>query len=158
MSKRRTDEERKMDELYESILMHVEEAGVKLEQLRIMTRKLGAPIRVLAPVQEIAHKDLLPDIRRVICDVFSQPVDEVCGPRRYGNLVEVRAAITLFIVRTYGVRVTLKEIGQLLGGRDHSTIVNIRQVAEDLQETDEDFKRKYWQANKAGLAVINNNK
>ena len=43
-------------------------------------------------------------------------------------------------------RLTLKEIGQTLGGRDHATVVNSCRVSDNLLEYDEVYRQMYEEA------------
>lgn len=97
------------------------------------TREAGTP--------EIAQWVFRPRVATIIAFVAEQmglrKVD-IVGLRRTRSLVRARAAIT-WIARTVAGR-SWKEIGRMMGGRHHTTIMNHMQVAERLCERDPAFR------------------
>lgn len=114
----------------------------------------GALIRVTAyanltrePVdQEIAElvlRDLMPDnadpeiaassIMDTTAAYFDITVDELCGPSRNRNLVNARQ-IAMYLCREL-TELSLPKIGQLFGGRDHTTVMHAeRKIRVGLKE------------------------
>ncbi len=114
----------------------------------------GALIRVTAyanltrePVdQEIAElvlRDLMPDnadpeiaassIMDTTAAYFDITVDELCGPSRNRSLVNARQ-IAMYLCREL-TELSLPKIGQLFGGRDHTTVMHAeRKIREGLKE------------------------
>lgn len=73
----------------------------------------------------------LHQIVRAACDVTGADIQSVISDRRNDNLVRVRRLIA-WVGRKHGY--TTPEIGSVLGGRDHSTIVwSLSQIDLDLR-------------------------
>lgn len=73
----------------------------------------------------------LHQIVRAACDVTGANLQLVIGDQRTDNLVRVRRLIA-WVARKHGY--TTPEIGAVLGGRDHSTIVwSLSQIDLDLR-------------------------
>lgn len=71
----------------------------------------------------------------IIADVADQAgltVADLCGPRRFKDIVRARHAAMYRLNKERSL--SLSRIGQLFGGRDHSTVINaIRNVEADPQ-------------------------
>lgn len=67
-------------------------------------------------------------------------VEDITGPRQYREFVLARAAITM-ILREGPTPMSYPQIGALLGGRDHSTIINLEQVARRAMNERPGFAR-----------------
>jgi len=64
---------------------------------------------------------------------FDITVDELCGPSRNRNLVNARQ-IAMYLCREL-TELSLPKIGQLFGGRDHTTVMHAeRKIREGLKE------------------------
>jgi chromosomal replication initiator protein len=71
---------------------------------------------------------------RAVCERFLLSPADVTGPARYRTLLDARAA-AVYIMRTRD-GLSLPRIGQRLGGRDHSTVLNAMRRAEKLMLRD----------------------
>jgi len=60
---------------------------------------------------------------------------------RYRNIVELRC-IFFFIGRS--MRYNLKQLGNYMGGRDHTTVIHGINTFRNLYETDASFRSKYY--------------
>lgn len=83
------------------------------------------------------------DILRAVCTVFKISHDDLTGPSRLGHLVRARFAAVLLLregaqPKLNGTR-SNPQIGRLLGGRDHSTIIWAHQRGRELLLRDPDF-------------------
>jgi len=114
----------------------------------------GALIRVTAyanltrepvdsEIAELVLRDLMPDnadpeiaassIMDTTAAYFDITVDELCGPSRNRNLVNARQ-IAMYLCREL-TELSLPKIGQLFGGRDHTTVMHAeRKIREGLKE------------------------
>jgi len=114
----------------------------------------GALIRVTAyanltrepvdkEIAELVLRDLMPDnadpeiaassIMDTTAAYFDITVDELCGPSRNRNLVNARQ-ISMYLCREL-TELSLPKIGQLFGGRDHTTVMHAeRKIREGLKE------------------------
>lgn len=77
-----------------------------------------------------------------VCDYFNLDKEAVKGRSRVRKVLYARHIFAHLCVK--GVKnLDLKTVGAFLGGRDHSTIINARQVVDDLLETDKAFRKDY---------------
>jgi Bacterial dnaA protein helix-turn-helix len=60
---------------------------------------------------------------------------------RYRNIVELRC-IFFFIARS--MKYNLKQLGDYMGGRDHTTVIHGINTFRNLYETDGSFRSKYY--------------
>lgn len=152
---RRTQEQRELDELYESVLVLAEELGAKVAKLQVAVMKVGRP--ETKRLIEGKGNDFVPapdsglmlpsaeDIIRSCADTYSQRYEEVIGNRRYRDLVDLRYISLRLILELYGREAfSLKQLGRFFGGRDHSTIHTAILEADELFYTDTQFKQKYF--------------
>lgn len=65
--------------------------------------------------------------------------DQILSRSRKCELVEYRQVLASLL----SLKMTLKKTGQMIGGRDHSTIVHCRQSISDRCDVDSDFNKKY---------------
>lgn len=102
-------------------------AGAKLTGTAISLRTARAALEEDALMQRPASS---PDrILKAVCNHFEVTMADICSPRRPQALSFARqAAMYLLRERT---ELSLSEIGALLGGRDHTTILHgIRKIEE----------------------------
>ena len=93
------------------------------------------------------------ELMGVIAKSLEQTMDDYFGgnQRRY---VDLRCIATMFI-RKYYPNMTLKIIGEYMGGQDHTTVLHSGQRAAALLETNEYvFTKKYGIALKAVIEWI----
>ena len=87
-------------------------------------QKRGIPIRVV--IEEA-------------CKVFNADPDNIDRRTRAQEIVNVRHFVSWFLVKQMGM--TLKAVGiEVLGGRDHTTVINSIRKFSNLYETEELFK------------------
>lgn len=90
-------------------------------------------------VNEI-NKEVTPDvIQRTVADYFSLEVEKLQSGTRVRQVVLARQ-ISMFLVKNYTDK-SLKAIGNIFGGRDHSTVLYSIKTVQDLMETDETIKK-----------------
>ena len=110
----------------------------------------GALIRVTAfanlnrqsvtmPLAEVVLKDLVPDqpvqitaltIQRETAEYFALTVDDLCSSSRSRQLVTARQ-IAMYLCREL-TELSLPKIGQLVGGRDHTTVMHADRKIREL--------------------------
>ena len=78
------------------------------------------------------HSD---DIISYVCSYYKIKPTQLKGPRRTASLVKARQ-VTMYLLQTE-LRLTLVEIGNLLGGRDHTTIIHGVDKIKDLVDKKE---------------------
>lgn len=88
----------------------------------------------MKPVKsERLHSD---DVISVICDFYRIKPTQLKGPKRDASLVRARQ-VAMYILKTE-LNMTLVEIGNLLGGRDHTTIMHGVEKIEALVDNEGD--------------------
>ncbi len=86
-------------------------------------------------------KEIDPD--RAVCDaakLFGVSVEELTGYSRKEPVVHYRHLTAFFLHELAGI--PLKRVGQALGGKDHTTMINSIATAEVLLRTRKDFRGK----------------
>ncbi len=78
------------------------------------------------------------DILCRAANVFGVTIADLIGPRRTPDLVQARFAAA-YALRRHCQDMPLCAIGAVLGGRDHSTIINALRRAEALAQRDTDY-------------------
>lgn len=75
----------------------------------------------------------------VVCDYFSLSARDLTGPRRQKELVLPRH-IAMYLL-SEELKLTVERIGQILGGRDHTTVMHARDKIKKLITTDREVQR-----------------
>lgn len=78
-------------------------------------------------------------ILSVICDYFDLTTKDLTGPKRQKELVLPRH-IAMYLL-SEELKLTVEKIGQLLGGRDHTTVMHARDKIKKLITTDREVQR-----------------
>jgi len=87
----------------------------------------------------------IPNVAISACaDSFGVTIEDIISKTREQSVVFARHAFCL-MVRKF-TRLPLREIGELLGGRDHATILHSVKTATNLIEYDDQFKQMYDEA------------
>lgn len=107
------------------------------------TINLGFVKQVLGGVVEEKSEHIHPeDIIKSVCEYYNVKPTALKGPRRDASLVRARQ-VTMYILKDQ-LKLTQVEIGNLLGGRDHTTIMygvdKIRGLVENKDMIKEDIK------------------
>jgi chromosomal replication initiator protein len=98
---------------------------------QILCEKLG----------KVIGKPPIQRIQETVAQHFGFPVDTLVGKSRRREIALARMiAMSLALEAT---NLTLKEIGQCFGGRDHSTVIHARKTTQELREKDRVFKESY---------------
>lgn len=79
-------------------------------------------------------------ILEVTSKALEIPVEKIVGKSRANRYSEARAIISYFARQEEFV---YEEIGQMLGGRGHDTIIHSYKCAENWMEKDKSFRKKY---------------
>ena len=86
----------------------------------------------VAQRSEHVHPD---DVINYVCEYFRIKPTQLKGPKRDASLVKARH-IAMFILKN-DLKLTLKDIGGLLGGRDHTTIMHgVEKVEKSVHNKD----------------------
>jgi chromosomal replication initiator protein len=88
------------------------------------------------PLAQPTRRARVADIITLASCIFNIPVVEIKGQRRFKHLAMARFAICV-IAKEHGH--SFPSIGRVLGGRDHSTIINATKKAAEFAQRDPDF-------------------
>jgi chromosomal replication initiator protein len=89
-------------------------------------------------VTQINKEITLDFIKGLVADHFSVPVDKLGGKTRKRQFVIARQ-LSMYLAKNLTDK-SLKTIGEMFGGRDHSTVIYSIKTVQDLMETDMVFK------------------
>lgn len=77
-------------------------------------------------------------IRDIVCDYFSLSVDAISTKSRKREVVQARQ-IAMFLSKQH-TKNSLASIGELIGQRDHATVLHACKIVNDLIDTDKNFR------------------
>ena len=89
--------------------------------------------RSLNATKEDKHSFHSDDIIKSVCDFYNIKATQLKGPKRDASLVRARQATMYLLKKELGL--TFVEIGNVLGGRDHTTIMHGVEKVENMLET-----------------------
>jgi chromosomal replication initiator protein len=89
-----------------------------------------------SPEVDLNHFEII----RKACQYLNLKESDVISNKRYREFVVARMIIIDLLLNQESFIYTLKSIGKILGGRDHTTIIHNRQVLRDWVETDEGMR------------------
>ena len=90
-------------------------------------------------VSEI-NREVTPEvIQNAVAEYFNLDVDKIKSTTRRRQVVLARQ-ISMFLVKQH-TNNSLKNIGKLFGGRDHSTVIYSLKTVEDLMDTNDEVRR-----------------
>lgn len=75
-----------------------------------------------------------------ISDFLNVPITDMIRKTRERRIVEARQ-IAMYFLRGF-TNLSLKEIGAMFGGRDHTTAIHSIQTVKDLMYTDKEYRKK----------------
>lgn len=96
----------------------------------------------LSSTTKVLHPEV---IIREIANFLMIPVGRVIGDRRDGNIVFARHWICDVLYSDTFLNLSLKNIGRLIGGRDHTTVMHSIGKVSNLCETDPEYRERYRQ-------------
>jgi chromosomal replication initiator protein len=78
-----------------------------------------------------------------VCNYLKVDMKKVISKNRDRQLVNARCMISDMLYHDTFLTLSLKTIGELLGNRDHTTIINANRILRNLISTNPDFRAKY---------------
>lgn len=82
------------------------------------------------------HHEITPDfIINIVSDHMNVPYNDIISSKRSQSIATARQ-IVMYLCRKYLANYSLKQIGQALGGRDHSTVLSGVEKIKSLMTTD----------------------
>ncbi len=129
------------------ILTNIRELEGALNRVVAYGRTLGRPltldlaVRALEGVLPAAEPPSPPEIMRLVAEYYGIPVEKVTGPGRSKEVALARQMV-MFVMREEA-QLPLQQIGQALGGRDHTTVRHGCEKIRNLVETDPQVRRDW---------------
>lgn len=130
-----------MSEEAEPPFKKTSESMTTLTELLALAYKLGQEdgwercINHQVQQKKTKDKSVCRGITRLCCEHFELNRRQITGQGRKKKVAEARM-ITMFLIRRH-VKISLKEVGALFGGRDHTTVIHACQTILDLISTDD---------------------
>ena len=90
-------------------------------------------------------------ILATVCEVAGEEKEHILGPRRAINLARPRQ-VACYLIQEYRPRMSLPQIGEFMGDRDHTTIIHAIRRIRALLEYD-DFTQQLYHEVKRRLAA-----
>ena len=81
------------------------------------------------------------ELIEIVCEVLKIDHDDLISPNQKRVYTEARMIIADVILDRF-TRYTLKRVGEKLGGRAHSTMINSMRTYRDLYKVDKEFRGK----------------
>lgn len=75
-----------------------------------------------------------------VSEILGIPSNKMSAKTRVREVVEARQ-ISMYFIKKY-TKMSLKAIGELFGGRDHTTTIHSLNTVKDLIDSDEDYKAR----------------
>jgi chromosomal replication initiator protein len=123
---------RQLEGVLNNLVLH---RGVAGKEININLAK-----RVLKNFVNEINKEITPEvIQRTVAEYFEMEVEKLQSSTRVRQVVMARQ-ISMFLVKEYTDQ-SLKAIGSIFGGRDHSTVLYSIKTVRDLMETDDNLKK-----------------
>ena len=98
-------------------------------------------IKVPARYLNLVSKITIDSVLNTVCEVYCVDKKLLPAKTRKRNIVEARHMISWILVKRVGM--SMSSVGRdILGGRDHTTIINSLKVYSNLYDTDDSFKAK----------------
>lgn len=119
----------------EGALMRVEASA------RMMHREIDLDLvhQTLGDILSETMRRVQPEqIIKAVCQEFKVAISELKGPRRHRNITVPRQ-VAMYLVRELTDE-SLPQIGQMFGGRDHSTVINGLKRVEALRDAIPDLR------------------
>lgn len=104
-------------------------------ELREMTQNAEVILRAYTPIQFVAPDKKLPpeDIIDMVCEETGVPYSQVVTKSRKRDVVITRQLIAFYCKGCCGM--SLKSIGELIGKRDHTTVIHSVNTIQDLLDS-----------------------
>jgi chromosomal replication initiator protein len=116
--------------------MEILQLNANLEKtVKLRTEQL---IQSNADLEQINKEITVENIQKLVADHLKIPVETLFGKTRKRSIVIARQ-LSMYLAKTMTDK-SLKNIGEVFGGRDHSTVIYSIKTVQDLMETDTFFK------------------
>ena len=130
----------------QEVQSNIRELEGALNRVLALARMMGLPLTVqtaqkaLVDVVRPVSKVNIDDVLAVVSAYHGLRVEDLTGPRRSRNIALARHVV-MYLTREL-TRMSLPQIGQALGGRDHTTIMYGHDKIAALFEKDDEIRRQ----------------
>lgn len=93
--------------------------------------------------EQIETQALHIQIMEIVCDCCLVTMEQLTAPNKISRECCDARHIGMTLIYKYCKGMTLKGIGAAFGGRDHTTVLSAKSKAQDLIDTDKEFRRKF---------------
>lgn len=138
-----------LDYIAKNVVSNIRELEGAFNKISVYNRLEGAKEELTVQKAEDILKDIIstnsikeitPDLLiKVVSDHTNIPYDDIVSSKRSKEIATARQ-IVMYLCREYLDRYSLKQIGDAVGGKDHSTVINGIDRIKDLIETDSNMK------------------
>ncbi len=138
-----------LDYIAKNVVSNIRELEGAFNKISVYNRLEGAKEELTVQKAEDILKDIIstnsikeitPDLLiRVVSDHTNIPYDDIVSSKRSKEIATARQ-IVMYLCREYLDRYSLKQIGDAVGGKDHSTVINGIDRIKNLIETDSNMK------------------
>lgn len=138
-----------LDYIAKNVVSNIRELEGAFNKISVYNRLEGAKEELTVQKAEDILKDIIstnsikeitPDfLIRVVSDHTNIPYDDIVSSKRSKEIATARQ-IVMYLCREYLDRYSLKQIGDAVGGKDHSTVINGIDRIKNLIETDSNMK------------------
>ena len=87
------------------------------------------------------------NILAVVADAFGTTQEQILSESRVRPNPDARKAAAALMLSHPSFRYTYEQIGTILGGKDHSTVCNMKKRHDDLMETEKQYRDTYLSIN-----------
>ncbi|MDF7776897.1 helix-turn-helix domain-containing protein [Sphingomonas sp. AOB5] len=112
--------------------------SAEVASLAVLLREAGVSIEQIDTIARVRSAAKVTDILAAVAAETGFLIGELVGERRHNAVSVARFAVSWVAARAAGASTTT--IGQVLGNRDHTTIIHQLRRATDLRQTDADFR------------------
>jgi chromosomal replication initiator protein len=93
------------------------------------------------------------DVLSVVSSVFGIEKDRLLGRER-SRIIALPRQVAMYVLREDG-NISLPQIGDSMGGRDHTTVMHACNKVSDLIETDSKLRRKVIEVRERLFGTVN---
>jgi chromosomal replication initiator protein len=131
IAKHVTDNVRDLEGTLASLLAHSTLANMPLD-LQLAEKVVGRIVKIRPRATTVEQ------IRDLVCDHFSLSVEAISTRSRKREVVQARQ-IAMYLSKNH-TKNSLSSIGDLIGQRDHATVLHACKIVTDLMEIDKSFR------------------
>jgi len=130
----------------QQIQSNIRELEGALNRILALVRMMSYPLTVqtarkaLGDMMKPAAKVTMDDILSAVSSYYSLRLEDLTGPRRSQNLATARQ-VAMYLARDL-TGMSLPQVGQSLGGRDHTTVMHGCEKIAALFEKDDEIRRQ----------------